>query len=370
MEERELKDFGKKIDLLLGRKNLSRKDAKEMFRQVLLKKQPELHQGAFLAALTAKGPTSEEIAGCWEAIYQFDTRKVKIETSEPLVDNCGTGMDSIKTFNISTASAIVAAAGGAYLARHGARAISSRCGTVDIAEAMGVDVKCRVELVKRSIEKIGIGLFNGMSTKTHPQALFRILSQIRFGSILNIAASLANPASPSYGVRGVYSKELIRSVVEVMRRIGYQRALVFYGLNSDGTRGMDEISPLGETFISELDSGRINDYSVFPEDLGIYKRPKEESLLAFPDPEKEALYLLKVFLGKDKGARYETICLNTAPILYLIGKAKNLKEGFEHAKNIIDSGRAMEKLKQWVREQNLLPQKGEERLTNLLKRIK
>ncbi|MDY6863605.1 MAG: anthranilate phosphoribosyltransferase [Thermodesulfobacteriota bacterium] len=370
MNEESLKDFGEKINQILKGKDLPREEAKDMFSQVLLGKQPELHQGAFLSALMAKGPTFEEISGTWEAIYELDTIKVKLETTKPVLDNCGTGMDTIKTFNVSTAAAIVAAAGGVCLARHGARAISSMCGTVDIAEVLGVDVECEIEVVKKSIERTGIGLFNGMSSKVHPRSLFRILSQIRFGTILNLAGSLANPVLPRYGIRGVYSKELIKPVIQVMKNIGYQKAMVFHGLNSEETRGMDEVSPLGETFVAEFNDDEINYYSIFPEDFGMEKRPEERELLAIPDPEKEALKLLSILTGRDKGARYKTICLNTAPIFYLTGQVKNFVEGFEIAKDIIDSGKAMEKLRQWVMEQSRDPKEAGKKIEDLLEYIK
>ena len=194
---------------MIAGEDLSREETRGLFSELLNGEQTDIHQGALLSAITAKGPNPAEIAGAWEAIFDLDTVKVTPDVQEPLIDNCGTGMDSIKTFNISTASAIVAAGGGVYLARHGARAITSRCGTVDICETLGIDVECKSEVVKTSIEKTGIGLFNGMSPHVHPRALFRILSQMSFGSILNIAASLSNPAKPEHGVRGVYSEKMI-----------------------------------------------------------------------------------------------------------------------------------------------------------------
>ena len=365
MKEEKLKEFGRNIDRILRGEGLSRKETYNMFREVLLDEQTPLHQGALLGALTAKSPTFEEIAGAWEAIYELDTVKINLETL-PIVDNCGTGMDIIKTFNISTTSAIIAAAGGIYMARHGARAISSRCGTVDVTEALGVDVECDAELVKRSIINSGIGLFNGMSSNVHPQALFRILSQIRFGSILNIAGSLANPALPKYGIRGVYSENIVKLIAEVMREIGFRKALIFYGFNSDKTRGMDEISPLGETVISEVKDGEIFTYSVFPKDFGIQHKLKEEELLASESPEIEATKIIKILNGKDKGARYLSACLNAAPIFYISGKTKTLKGGFEMAIEIIESKKAIAKLFEWVREQNKKPQKGEEKLKKLI----
>ena len=135
--EEKIKDFGAKVAGLIRGRDLSRREAREMFHQVLLNEQPDLQQGAFLAALTAKGETTEEVAGAWEAIYEIDTVKATPRVAQPLVENCGTGMDSFKTFNISTAAAIVAAAGGICMAKHGARALTSTCGAVDILEAVG-----------------------------------------------------------------------------------------------------------------------------------------------------------------------------------------------------------------------------------------
>ncbi|MCG8571008.1 MAG: anthranilate phosphoribosyltransferase, partial [Spirochaetes bacterium] len=186
-------DFGSVITKVIGKQNLSRIEAKNAFSQILKNETSEMQQGAFLSALTAKGETKEEIAGAWEAIYELDTNKVEFEEGIEVVENCGTGMDTIKTFNISTAASLIAAAAGIKMARHGARAITSVCGTVDIAESLGIEVECNTEMVKKSIINANIGLFNGMSPTVHPQALGRILSQIHFGSTLNISASLANP---------------------------------------------------------------------------------------------------------------------------------------------------------------------------------
>jgi anthranilate phosphoribosyltransferase len=347
----ELRRFGSKVDDLIKGSSLSRFEAGSAFRQILLNEQPDLQQGAFLAAITAKGATPEEIAGIWEAIYEIDTTKAHPDVCSPLVENCGTGMDEIKTFNISTAAAIVAASDGIKMAKHGARAITSKCGTVDILEALGIDVECDVSLVKRSIEQAGIGIFNGMSGKVHPQALYRILSQIRFGTILNIAASLANPALPRYGIRGVYSKEMVLPVAKAMREIGYQRAFVVHGRSADGRTGMDEMSTLGETMIAELkEDGEITEYSISAGDLDI--NGDESAILHQHGVHEEALRLIRLLSGEEISPREEIVCLNAAPILLITGHASDIREGLEKAAEIIDSGRAMEALRAWVKEQN------------------
>jgi len=364
--EEKIKDFGAKVAGLIRGRDLSRREAREMFHQVLLNEQPDLQQGAFLAALTAKGETTEEVAGAWEAIYEIDTVKATPRVAQPLVENCGTGMDSFKTFNISTAAAIVAAAGGICMAKHGARALTSTCGAVDILEAIGVDVECDPETVKNSIEQTGIGIFNGMSPRVHPQALSRILSQIRFGTILNIAGSLANPSMPHYGVRGVHSRDLIEPVARVMREIGYRKAIVCHGLSGNGAKGMDEISSLGETVVAELgEGGGIVTYTITPEDIGL-QRPGADAISPAMDRREEAIRFLRILSGRDRGPRYDIVCLNAAPIFYLMGKAGDLREGFRQARDIINSGRAITKLREWVTAQNSSPETGLSKLEGLL----
>jgi len=361
-----VKNFGSSITRLINKKNLSRLEAYEAFRQVLLNEQPEIQQGAFLAALKAKGETTEEIAGSWEAIYELDTIKVIPKTNSPLVENCGTGMDEIKTFNISTAASIIAAAAGITMAKHGARAITSVCGTIDILEAIGLDVNCDSQVVKKSIEGAGIGIFNGMSPKVHPNALGRILSQISFGTTLNIAASLANPVMPQYGVRGVYARELVNPVARVMKEIGYKRAIVIHGLDSDGVSGMDEASTLGVTIVSELkENGTINEYSITPEGIGIIRASKE-SIAPLDNLKNEASRFVGLLSGKLDGACSDIVCLNAALLLYLMNIAPGIKDGFYQAKEIIKSGKAINKLKSWIYAQQSQESKGTSILNSLL----
>ena len=341
------------------------RDANEMFKQVLLNQQPDLQQGAFLAALTSKGETPQEIAGAWQAIVELDTTPVSKQLDAPVVENSGTGMDRLKTFNVSSAAAIVAAAGGVRLARHGARALTSTCGTVDLLEAIGIDVECEVQTVETSIERVGIGLFNGMSPKVHPQSLARILSQIRFGSTLNIAASLASPCRPTHALRGVYSKNIISHVSEVMKEIGYQRAIVVHGLDATNETGMDELSTIGESVVSEFfpDGHDIN-YSIAPEDVGI-PRAVYEQIAATGDLRTEAVRFLKVIGGVDYPECRDITCFNAGAIFYLIGKVDSIKEGVSHARELIDTKKALNKLCQWVSVQTEADHSGLATLVNV-----
>ena len=182
-EERS-RQFGKVIARLTAGQNITRAEARECWRQICEEEQSDLQQGAFIAALKAKKETPEEVAGTFEALYDFDTVKVNINTPQPIIDNCGTGADALKTINISTAAAIIAAACGVYVVRHAARAVSSNCGAVDVIEALGVNVESAPDLPKRSIENAGICVWNAFLPAVHPKTLGRVLSQIRFGSTI------------------------------------------------------------------------------------------------------------------------------------------------------------------------------------------
>jgi anthranilate phosphoribosyltransferase len=343
-----LRDFGWNIQRLIEKKDLGRNESYEMFRQVLLNIQPDLQQGAFLAALVSKGETPHEIAGAWQAIMDIDTVRVSGELGAPLVENSGTGMDQLKTFNVSSAAAVVAAAGGIRLARHGARALTSSCGTVDLLDFIGIDVECDVDTVARSIQDVGIGLFNGMSPRVHPQSLGRILAQIRFGSTLNIAASLASPCRPTHGLRGVYSKAFLPKVARVMQEIGYQRAMVVHGFDASKEKGMDELSNIGESVIHEFHpDGTENTFSLAPEDVGL-KRAAYSAIAATGDVKKEAVRFLSVLGGSGTSACTDLTCLNAGAIFYLVGKAETIQDGVKASRDIIESGQALTKLSEWV----------------------
>ena len=360
--------FGSNIQRLINKEDLDRDTIREMFTQVLRGEQPDLQQGAFLAALVAKGETAAEIAGAWEAIREVDTVKVKPKVDGPILDNCGTGMDPFKTFNISTAASIIAAAEGVVLARHGARSITSKCGTVDVAEALGVDVEAEIEVARKSVEQCGLGLFNGMSPSVHPQGLFRILSQIRFGTTLNIAGSLASPVLPNLGVRGVYGPEMVDKVAEVMAEIGYKEAYVFHGLRENGEPGMDEISNLGPTVFCRLkENGKLENFTLEPEDLGL-KRATADQLAPAGSPLEEAVRLVRLLSGRDNGARLEAVCVNAAPMFLLVGRVGELKEGVELARETVFSGKGLAKLREWVSCQNREPQMGLARFEKVLRK--
>ncbi|HRZ86757.1 MAG TPA: anthranilate phosphoribosyltransferase [bacterium] len=365
--EKALKEFGREIQRLIDGQDMSRERSYEMFREVLLGAQPELQQGAFLAALVAKGETPQEIAGAWQAIDELDTVHVDCGAGAPLVENSGTGMDKLKTFNVSSAAAIIAAACGARMARHGARALTSSCGMVDILEAVGIGVECGVSVVEKSIREEGIGLFNGMSAAVHPRALFRILSRIRFGSTLNIAASLAHPCRPGHAVRGVYDERLVPKVAGVMREIGYRRGIVVHGFDNDRRMGMDELSVLGESVgVEFFPDGTVSEFSIAPEDAGL-KRREYSDIAATGDIREESRRFVSVVAGRGPAACHDLACLNAGAVLYCAGVSDTIVEGVAAANEAVMSGRALAKLAGWVRAQNADAGEGCARFEALLR---
>lgn len=368
-KEARWREFGAIVVKLINGKDLTREEAYECWKQICEEAQSDLQQGGFIAALKAKGETPEEVAGTFEALYEFDTIKVKVNTPEPLIDNCGTGADMLKTLNISTGAAIIAASLGLYVVRHAARAISSNCGAVDVVEAFGVNVESAPELPKKSIENAGICIWNAFLTSVHPKTLGRVLSQIRFGSAINLVGPLLNPTMPEYKVMGVPNREMIDIEVRTLKELGFKKAFVMHGLDDNSDQGMDEVSTIGVTHIAELkEDGSIENYEITPDDFGI-KRGTFEEIASTKDVQLDAMNLLKVLAGKDTGPRSDIICLNTAPLLYVMGKAKDLKQGVEMARQAIADGKPVDKLRDWVTWQNDSPEDGLPTLEKMISQL-
>ncbi|MCJ7498857.1 anthranilate phosphoribosyltransferase [bacterium] len=368
-KEARWREFGAIVVKLINGKDLTREEAYECWKQICEEAQSDLQQGGFIAALKAKGETPEEVAGTFDALYEFDTIKVKVNTPEPLIDNCGTGADTLKTLNISTGAAIIAASLGLYVVRHAARAISSNCGAVDVVEAFGVNVESAPELPKKSIENAGICIWNAFLTSVHPKTLGRVLSQIRFGSAINLVGPLLNPTMPEYKVMGVPNREMIDIEVRTLKELGFKKAFVMHGLDDNSDQGMDEVSTLGVTHIAELkEDGSIENYEITPDDFGI-KRGSFEEIASTKDVQLDAMNLLKVLAGKDTGPRADIICLNTAPLLYVMGLSKDLKQGVEMARQAIADGKPVNKLRDWVTWQNDSPEDGLPTLEKMIKQL-
>jgi len=358
--------FGAIVVRLTRGENISREEARECWRQVCEEEQSDLQQGAFIGALKAKPETPEEVAGTFEALYEFDTLKVEVKTPEPLIDNCGTGADTLKTLNISTGAAIISASLGLYVVRHAARAISSNCGAIDVIEALGVNVESVPEVPRKSLENAGICAWNAFLPKVHPKTLARVLSQIRFGSTINLVGPLLNPTRPAYKVMGVPTLDMVEIEAKTLQALGFKRAFVMHGLDDETKKGMDEISTLGTTHAVEFrEDGSIRKHTLTPEEFGI-KRARFEDIASSRDVKQDALALLRVLAGKDTGPRCDIVCLNAAPLLYITGKASTLKEGLRMAREAVASGKALAKLRDWVSWQNEKPGDGLPTLEKML----
>lgn len=368
-DEERLRQFGAIVDRLIRKQNISRAEAKECWRQICEEEQPKFQQGGFVAALRAKPETLDEIVGTFEALYEYDTVKVEIDTPEPIIDNAGTGNDTLKTFNISTAAAIVAAACGLYVVRHCARAMTSNCGAVDVIEALGVDVESGLDAPKRSIERAGICAWNAWMPGMHPKFIERVVAHLRFGSTLNLVGPLLNPTMPSYKVIGVPNVDAIDHEALILRELGFKRAFVLHGLEDAGRGGMDELSTLGPSHIAELrPDGSIARSVVTPEELGL-RRARFEDVASSREVAREALTLLRVIAGRDDGPRQDIACLNAAPLLYVMGRAEDLRDGIAQARAAIRDGRALQKLRDWVTWQNTDATAGLATLDRMLAQI-
>lgn len=361
-------EFGAVIQGIIERRSMTREESYRMFRELMLNSQSDLQQGAFLAALSAKGETVDEIVGAWQAIDELDTVHVS-NLPDDVVDNSGTGMDGFKIFNVSSAAALVAAANGIPVARHGARAITSRCGTVDIMEAMGINVEIDPSASADSVRNVGIGLFNGMSSLVHPGGLGRILSQIRFGTTFNIAASLASPARPKVAMRGVYARPLIEPVGQVMRKIGYRRALVVHGRIEGMTVGVDELSVCGATSIHRIDGDAESSFDLSPQEAGLTKRSAPE-IAATGSLAEESRRFLSVVAGNGRFEGCEDfVSLNAGALLWMEGVSPTISAGVVDARHTLVSGGALDKLRQWASYQSGDTHKGIERLQQLEREV-
>lgn len=289
---------------------------------------------AFITALRIKGETVDEIAGCARVMREKAAKITPRRT--PLVDTCGTGGDDANTFNISTAAAFVAAAAGAAVAKHGNRSVSSRCGSADVLEALGVRIDLTPDAVRECIDQVGIGFLfaplfhSGMRHAVGPR------KEIGIRSVFNVLGPLTNPASAQAQVVGVYDAALTEPLARVLGRLSVREAYVVHGQPR-----LDEISISGETQVSHLKDGEVHTFRIRPEDAGLKTWPAET--IAGGDAQHNAAIIRSVLKGKE-GPQRDVVLLNAAAALLVAGLAKDLMDGVARAAESIDRGRAYEKL--------------------------
>jgi anthranilate phosphoribosyltransferase len=323
---------------LLDGHDLSREEAREVMGSIMRGETTPAQIAGFLVALRAKGETADEIAGCAEAMREH-ALPVRPRRDD-LVDTAGTGGDGAKTINISTAAALVAAAAGAGVAKHGNRAVSSASGSADVLEALGFDLELSAERVAQSIDQLGFGF---LFAPTHHPAMRHaapVRRELAARTVFNVLGPLTNPAGARAQVVGVYAPELVRTIAEVLAQLGARRAFVVHG-----AAGIDELSPAGPNLVCEVAGGEVRERTIDPLELGLPRCAPAE--LRGGSAEENAAAIRTVFDGGD-GGRRSAILLNAAGAIAAGGHADDLREGLALAREAVDSGAAAERLEQLV----------------------
>lgn len=327
--------FTETIAKLVSFKNLTETEAYTAMNTIMSGRTTDAQIASFITALRMKGENCDEIFGFVKAIRNKCKKTVINRTG--IVDTCGTGGDKINTFNISTTAAFVAAACGLPVAKHGNHSVSSSCGSADVLEALGVNIYLSPEAVAGCIDNIGIGFLYAPVFHEAMKHAVRARKDIAMRTVFNMLGPLVNPFEASVQLVGVYDPALMETIAEVMVRLGISSALVVYG---EG--GMDEVSTIGPTRVVEIRNGKVSKYEIDP---GIFGLPSTGSAsLAGGDPRANAMIMMNVLKG-NPGPRQDIVVANAAAVLYAAGEVKGLTEGAKQAREVIDSGDALEKLK-------------------------
>lgn len=321
---------------LKNKENLTQEEIETIMHAIMSGEASEEQIEEFLLGLREKGPTIEEITGAAKIMRQF---VVKIKTKhKKLLDTCGTGGDKMNTFNISTIAAIVVAAAGVAVAKHGNRSVSSQCGSADLLEALGVNLDVDSDHLSACLDEVGIAFL--FAQKLHPamKNVAAIRKKLGVETIFNILGPLTNPAEATHQMLGVYSNELVAPMAEVLKNLGLQRAIVVHGAD-----GLDEITTTGKTFISEYDGREIISYDISPDELWIGTANPND--LKGGDL-KTNVGICKDILNGDGGAKRDIVLVNTAYALYVAEHVTSISHGLDIAMEMIDSGRARNKLEE------------------------
>ncbi len=348
MSENRKREFGRLISAVALGRRLTREESCEAYRQVIMNEQPELQQGAFLLAHIARGPSTEELGGAWQAMDLYDTAKIRIDTDAPVCDIVGTGSDKLKTVNCSTPAALIAAAAGLTVAKKGARLVTGVSGASDILEIMGVNLDAPLVQAEKCLQKHGICYLPGEAFLKSGWA--RLIKSMRFTSAFNIIGPITRPCGQTNCiVVGAYSRAICVQLISVLREIGMPKALAPYGmiLGHDKTEGMDEFSPCGPTQVAQLDDNAITSYEVTPTDFGI-DRIDFRHIASRETAEANAKAILEVLSGDYDSPLAHFFCMNAASALYVSGLARNYAQGFSMSMEALAAGKALEKLNELI----------------------
>ncbi|MBQ7521615.1 MAG: anthranilate phosphoribosyltransferase [Clostridia bacterium] len=329
---------------IVNKQDLTYNEAYAVMNEIMNGETSPTQNAAFLAALStksAKAETTDEIAGCAAAMR---SHAIKVETGMEVFEIVGTGGDNAGSFNISTTSALITAASGMKVAKHGNRAASSNSGTADCLEALGVNIHQSPKRCIELLNEVGMCFFFAQKYHTSMKYVGAIRRELGFRTVFNILGPLTNPASPSMQLLGVYDDYLVEPLAQVLISLGVRRGMVVYG-----TDKLDEISLSSPTKICEIKDGWFKSYKIKPEDFGFERCRKED--LQGGTPEDNAKITREILSGK-QGHQRNAVVLNTGASLYIGGKASSMKEGVVLAQQLIDSGKAMETLDKLIEVSN------------------
>ena len=321
---------------IVNKEDLTFQEAYTVMNEIMSGETTPTQNAAFLAALStksARSETTDEIAGCAAAMRAHAT---KVETDMELFEIVGTGGDNARSFNISTTSALVAAAGGMKVAKHGNRAASSKSGTADCLEALGVNIQQDPQKSVELLKEVGMCFFFAQKYHSSMKYVGAIRKELGFRTVFNILGPLTNPGSPKMQLLGVYDEYLVEPLAQVLINLGVRRGMVVYGQDK-----LDEISLSAPTTVCEFKDGWFKTYTIKPEDFGFERCEKAD--LVGGTPEENAEITLKILRG-EKGHKRNAVLLNAGAALYIGGKAESMSAGIALAAEIIDSGKAMETL--------------------------
>lgn len=330
---------------IVNKADLSYEEAYAVMNEIMSGNTTVTQNAAFLAALStksARAETIDEIAGCAAAMRDHAT---KVETGLNVFEIVGTGGDGANSFNISTTSALVCAAGGMKVAKHGNRAASSKCGTADCLEALGVNIQQSPAKCIELLNEVGMCFFFAQKYHTSMKYVGAIRKELGFRTVFNILGPLTNPASPKIQLLGVYDDYLIEPLAQVLINLGIKRGMVVYGQEK-----LDEISASAPTSICEFKDGWFKTYVITPEDFGFERCAKEDLLGGTPE---ENAIITKEILQGAPGAKRTAVLLNAGTGLYLAGKAESMQAGIQLAGELIDSGKAYATLQKLIKISNL-----------------
>lgn len=329
---------------IVNKEDLTYDEAYAVMNEIMGGETTSTQNAAFLAALStksAKAETTDEIAGCAAAMREH---AVQVKTGMDVFEIVGTGGDNAQSFNISTTSALVAAAGGMKVAKHGNRAASSLCGTADCLEALGVNIDQSPDKCVELLNKVGMCFFFAQKYHTSMKYVGPIRKELGFRTVFNILGPLTNPGSPAMQLLGVYDEYLVEPLAQVLVSLGVKRGMVVYGMDK-----LDEISMSAPTKVCEIKDGWFRTTVISPEDFGFERCTKEDLKGGTPE---ENTKIVRDILGGQKGNKRNAVLMNAGASLYIGGKADSMKEGIELAAKIIDSGKALETLDKLIEVSN------------------